>query len=125
MVWYDRFRRQRPAALMPPARRGAAYEANERSGFMPKMTTLVAADEKGRIMETPLKSADVMALFNDVENDPLAGMGSLSKREIFIDKLFAKIRTASAVQAPAAASGSMLKDPPPVTGTGKPGDKTG
>lgn len=41
---------------------------------------------------TPITKETLLEIIKNVENDPLAGLGSLSKRDILIDRLLAHIR---------------------------------
>lgn len=50
-----------------------------------------------RPMNGPTISKDTLRkIIDEVENDPLAGMGSLSKKDILVDRLLAHIRTTTA-----------------------------
>ena len=61
--------------------------------FMTKMTDIVRTDSKGalRVMR-PTKEA-ISRIFTEVENDPLAGMGIYSKREIAADRIMQLLNT--------------------------------
>jgi hypothetical protein len=45
-----------------------------------------------RRMSSPLTAETLSAIFDAVEQDPTAGMGSISKKDILIDKILAHVR---------------------------------
>ena len=56
----------------------------------------------------------IRAIIDGVENDPLAGVGCYTKKEILIDRLLAHCRSSQQAVAPLAAPRPILTEPAPV-----------
>ena len=63
---------------------------------------------------TAISKESIRAIIDGVENDPLAGMGCYTKKEILIDRLLAHYRASPQVVSPVAAPRPILTEPSPV-----------
>lgn len=61
--------------------------------FMPKVTDIVRTDSKGALRVMRPTKESISRIFTEVENDPLAGMGIYSKREIAADRIMQLLNT--------------------------------
>jgi hypothetical protein len=63
-----------------------------------------------RMSSSPLTAATLRAIYDSVENDPTAGLGSISKPDLLIDKILAHVRITA--PPPQIAQAPLLSDPP-------------
>ena len=60
---------------------------------------------------TAITKESIRAIIDGVENDPLAGMGCYTKKEILIDRLLAHCRASPQIASPLAAPRPILTEP--------------
>ena len=63
---------------------------------------------------TAITKESIRTIIDGVENDPLAGMGCYSKKEILIDRLLAHCRASPQAAGTLPAPRSILTEPSPV-----------
>lgn len=96
--------------------------------FVPKVTTIVSTDSKGEVRAMRPTKEVIFRIFNEVEADPLAGMGIYSKREIAADKIMQLLNTSELPEGRPSGSAAPLFTEPGTTGVKgqpTPGAKTG
>lgn len=67
----------------------------------------------------PMTKAALNGIFDEVDNDPLAGMGELTKRDLVIDKLLAHWNVMAGRAAPAPIVANAELDIPVARAAGK------
>lgn len=131
MAWYDFLNRQRVAGpVMLKANPGASYAANAGEsppGFgpfvLPRVTTLVTTNAKGEVKSMRVTKEQLTRIFNEIENDPTAGMGIFSRRELAADAVMRLVNTAEPTEGKVPGSAAPLfTEPVGNTGGKKSGD---